>query len=70
MVNTKIWTKKMTDKFKILGKYIKDMSSETKDTETYKTGEEVNSQQIRLVTILCHLDKKSLSASIRKVRNY
>ena len=25
----------MTDKFKILGKYIKDMSSETKDTETY-----------------------------------
>ena len=35
MVNTKIQTKKMTDKFKILGKYIKDMSSETKDTETY-----------------------------------
>ena len=25
----------MTDKFKILGKYIKDMSSETKDIETY-----------------------------------
>ena len=25
----------MTDKFKILGKYIKDLSSETKDTETY-----------------------------------
>ena len=25
----------MTNKFKILGKYIKDMSSETKDTETY-----------------------------------
>ena len=25
----------MTDKFKILGKYIKDMSSETKDAETY-----------------------------------
>ena len=25
----------MTEKFKILGKYIKDMSSETKDTETY-----------------------------------
>ena len=25
----------MTDKFKILGKFIKDMSSETKDTETY-----------------------------------
>ena len=25
----------MTEKFKILGKYIKDMSSETKDIETY-----------------------------------
>ena len=25
----------MTEKFKILGKYIKDMSSETPDTETY-----------------------------------
>ena len=26
---------KMTEKYKILGKYIKDMSSETKDIETY-----------------------------------
>jgi preprotein translocase subunit SecB len=26
---------KMTDKYKILGKYIKDMSSETPDVETY-----------------------------------
>ena len=26
---------KMTEKFKILGKFIKDMSSETKDAETY-----------------------------------
>ena len=25
----------MTEKFKILGKYIKDISSETKDIETY-----------------------------------
>tara|TARA_X000001036_G_scaffold371742_1_gene358875 strand:+ start:201 stop:623 length:423 start_codon:yes stop_codon:yes gene_type:complete len=25
----------MTEKFKIIGQYIKDMSSETKDTETY-----------------------------------
>ena len=25
----------MTEKFNILGKYIKDISSETKDTETY-----------------------------------
>ena len=35
MVNTKIQTTMMTEKFKILGKYIKDMSSETKDAETY-----------------------------------
>ena len=27
--------KMMTEKFKIIGKYIKDMSSETKDAETY-----------------------------------
>tara|TARA_B100000575_G_C22777646_1_gene461268 strand:+ start:30 stop:461 length:432 start_codon:yes stop_codon:yes gene_type:complete len=27
--------KMMTEKFKILGQFIKDMSSETKDTETY-----------------------------------
>tara|TARA_B100001173_G_scaffold105128_1_gene90962 strand:- start:386 stop:817 length:432 start_codon:yes stop_codon:yes gene_type:complete len=27
--------KMMTDKFKIIGQYIKDMSSETKDAETY-----------------------------------
>ena len=26
---------KMTEKFKILGKYIKDLSSETPDVETY-----------------------------------
>ena len=25
----------MTEKFKVIGKYIKDMSSETKNTETY-----------------------------------
>ena len=35
MESTKIQTTKMTDKFKILGKFIKDMSSETKNTETY-----------------------------------
>ena len=34
MVNTKI-QKKMTEKFKILAKYIKDMSSETPDIETF-----------------------------------
>ena len=35
MASTKIQTIKMTNKFKILGKYIKDMSSETKNAETY-----------------------------------
>ena len=35
MVNLKIQKKTMTEKFKILGQYIKDMSSETPDTETY-----------------------------------
>ena len=35
MANTKIQTITMTEKFKILSKYIKDMSSETKDAETY-----------------------------------
>ena len=35
MASTKIQTTKMKDKFKILGKYIKDMSSETKNAETY-----------------------------------
>ena len=31
----KIQKKKMTEKYKILGKFIKDMSSETPDAETY-----------------------------------
>ena len=35
MVNTKIQMKIMTENFKILAKFIKDLSSETKDTETY-----------------------------------
>ena len=35
MVNLKIQKMKMTKKYKILGKYIKDMSSETPDIETY-----------------------------------
>ena len=35
MVNMKIQMKTMTEKFKILGQYIKDMSSETKDIETF-----------------------------------
>ena len=35
MVTLKIQKMKMTDKYKILGKYIKDMSSETPDIETY-----------------------------------
>ena len=35
MVNLKIQKMTMTKKYKILGKYIKDMSSETPDIETY-----------------------------------
>ena len=35
MVNLKILKTKMIKKFKILAKYIKDMSSETKDIETF-----------------------------------
>ena len=35
MVNLKIQKVTMTEKYKILGKYIKDLSGETKDIETY-----------------------------------
>ena len=35
MVNMKIQTKIMTEKFKILAQYIKDMSSETSDIQTF-----------------------------------
>ena len=35
MAISKIQTTAMTEKFKILGKYIKDLSSETKNVETY-----------------------------------
>ena len=35
MENMKIQKTKMTKNYKILGKFIKDMSSETKDVETY-----------------------------------
>ena len=35
MENLKIQMKTMTEKYKIIGKYIKDMSSETPDIETY-----------------------------------
>ena len=35
MVSMKIQMITMTEKFKILAKYIKDMSSETPDIETY-----------------------------------
>ena len=35
MVNLRIYKMIMTKKYKILGKYIKDMSSETPDVETY-----------------------------------
>ena len=35
MENLKIYKMTMTEKYKILGKFIKDLSSETKDIETY-----------------------------------
>ena len=35
MVNLKIQRMRMTEKFKILGNYIRDLSSETPDIETY-----------------------------------
>ena len=35
MVNLKIQMTTMTKKYKVLGKFIKDMSSETRDVETY-----------------------------------
>ena len=35
MESTRILTITMTEKFKILAKYIKDMSSETADVETF-----------------------------------
>ena len=38
----------MTEKFKILGKYIKDMSSETPDIETYLfVKEQISKYQLR-----------------------
>jgi preprotein translocase subunit SecB len=63
----------MTEKYKILGKYIKDMSSETKDIETYllvrdriskyQLGIDINSKplknkMIEINTLLKFLDKQ------------
>ena len=64
---------KMTDKYKILGKYIKDMSSETPDVETYifvkdriskyQLGIDINSKPLKnkmveINTILKFTDKE------------
>ena len=63
----------MTEKFKILGQYIKDMSSETRDTETYiyvkdhisryQLGIDINSKAIKnkmveITTIMKFEDKE------------
>ena len=63
----------MTEKFKILGQYIKDMSSETRDTETYiyvkdhisryQLGIDINSKAIKnkmveVTTIMKFEDKE------------
>ena len=65
--------KTMTEKFKILGQYIKDMSSETRDTETYiyvkdhisryQLGIDINSKAIKnkmveITTIMKFEDKE------------
>ena len=41
----------MTEKYKILGKYIKDMSSETPDIETFLFVKDVIFQNINLILI-------------------
>ena len=66
----------MTEKFKVLAKYIKDMSSETPDVETYiSAGNNINKYQldidiksialknkmIEIITTFKFLDKKLLS---------
>ena len=42
----------MTEKYKILGKYIKDMSSETPDVENLKTKKRVRKNLILRLIIL------------------
>ena len=73
MENLKKQKKTMTEKFKILGQYIKDMSSETRDTETYiyvkdhisryQLGIDINSKAIKnkmveITTIMKFEDKE------------
>ena len=44
----------MTEKFKILAKYIKDMSSETPDVETYiSTGNNIGKYQLLTDILKC-----------------
>ena len=46
---------KMTEKFKILGKYIKDLSSETPDVETYLfVKERISNINLGLISTLNH----------------
>ena len=80
MANMKIQKKKMTKNYKILAKYIKDMSSETPDAETYmyvkdnisryQLGIDINSKAIksRLIevntSIKFHDKKENVKKSI------
>ena len=49
MVNLQLQNMKMTRKYKILGKYIKDMSSETPDVETYiLVRDQIGKQQLNI----------------------
>ena len=56
----------MTEKFKILGKYIKDMSSETKDIETYLfVKEKISKYQLGIDITSKALKNKLIEVNIR-----
>ena len=56
----------MTEKFKILAKYIKDMSSETPDVETYiSAGNNISKYQLDIDIKSIALKKKTIEVNIR-----
>ena len=54
----------MTEKYKILGKYIKDMSSETPDIETYLF---VKDKYLKISTWILILNSKALKNKMIEV---
>ena len=72
----------MTEKYKILGKYIKDLSSETKDVETYlfvrdniskyQLGIDITSKALKnkMVEVNFPILGRSYDSSIRQVGNF